>query len=275
MGGSMRIATWNINSVRRREGLLCEWLGSFSPDVLLLQEIKCEEARFPGALFLSLGYESVVVGEKGYNGVAVLSRLGVKERLRSLPGEMSGAARYLEVEVGDVIVSSLYLPNGNPIEGGGGKKFLNKLLWMESFSAHAKDLLELERPVVLGGDYNIIPSARDCLDAAAWSGDALFREESRRSFGGLVASGWLDALDDMSCGLREHREQAPWTYWSYQGGAFASDDGIRIDHFLLSPRAADRLEASGIDREPRAHKDASDHTPVWCELGDAGSDLAL
>ncbi|MDA7985124.1 MAG: exodeoxyribonuclease III [Alphaproteobacteria bacterium] len=270
----MRIATWNINSVRRREKLLREWLEQTTPDVLLLQEIKCEEGQFPAAIFLSLGYEALVVGEKAYNGVAVLSRHKMKERLRALPGEKSGAARYLEVEVGDVIVSSLYLPNGNPTENGAGEKFLYKLSWLESFAAHARDLLRLERPVVLGGDYNIIPSARDCLDAEAWSGDALFRPESRRAFRALLNSGWTDALDDETSPVRVDRDRAPWTYWSYRGGAFAADDGIRIDHFLLSPSAADRLKSGGVDRDARADKDASDHAPVWCELreGDAAAD---
>ena len=264
----MRIASWNINSVRRREALLCAWLEKFSPDVVLLQEIKCEESQFPKAIFLSLGYESIVVGEKSYNGVAVLSRAAARERLRALPGEESGAARYLEVEVGGVIISCLYVPNGNPIAGGAGEKFLYKLAWLEALEARAAELRASERAVVLGGDFNIIPSARDCLDAQAWQGDALFRPESRRSFRRLLNSGWLDALDDLSSTLRADKTHLPWTYWSYRGGAFAADDGIRIDHLLLSPAAADRLRACGIDRQPRAQKDASDHTPVWCELAE-------
>ena len=267
----MKIATWNINSVRRREELLCSWLDEQRPDLLLLQEIKCEEAKFPAASLLAAGYRAHAVGEKSYNGVAVLSRSDAPEpevRLRALPGEESGAARYLEVGLGAWIVASLYLPNGNPAEGGKGEKFLYKLRWMEALTAHAASLLALERPAVLAGDYNIIPTANDCLNPAEWEGDALFRPESRLAFRRLLNAGWIDPLDERSAPPRKEAEpgRPPWTYWSYRGGAFAEDDGIRIDHLLLSPQAADCLIEAGIDREARAGKDASDHTPVWCRF---------
>ena len=262
----MKIASWNINSVRRRASLVVDWLERFAPDALLLQETKCEADKFPYTVFAAAGYHAEVVGEKSYNGVAVLTRDPVEVRARALPHEESGAARYLEVAAGDVILASLYLPNGNPWEDGRGEKFLYKLHWMSALAAHAEALLREEKAVILGGDYNIIPTARDCLNADAWREDALFQPQSRHFFRGLLNRGWMDALDDLATGVRRAPETAPWTYWSYQGGAFAADDGIRIDHLLLSPRAADQLVESGIDRGPRAHKDASDHAPVWCML---------
>ena len=278
------VASWNVNSVRKRQELLVAWLEHAHPDILLLQELKCEETQFPRTVFEAAGYEALVVGQKAYNGVAILHKKGLKiqERERVLPNEESGQARYLEVEVGAWIFASLYLPNGNPLtdkdktdksgadKNGAGtpsEKFRLKLQWMECLLTHAERLRTLERPTVLGGDYNIIPTARDCVTPADWQDDALFHPESRRVFRKLLNAGWTDALDDL-LNKRTPSTEPPWTYWSYQGGAFDSDDGIRIDHMLLSPEAADHYKHGTIDRTPRAEEGASDHTPVLVHFTD-------
>ena len=254
----VKIATWNVNSIKARIDGLVAWLKSASPDIVLLQELKCLEADFPRLELEALGYRSAAVGQKSYNGVAVLSKQPIEVILRRLPGdEADDQARYLEAETAGLRVASIYLPNGNPPDG---EKYAYKLAWMERLQRHARELLASETAVVLGGDYNVIPAALDCYDPAAWAGDALYKLETRQRFRGLVNQGWTEAFRAL------HPQVRSYSFWDYQGGAWQNDLGIRIDHLLLSPQAADRLEDCRIDREPRGRKKASDHTPVICEL---------
>lgn len=256
---SITVATWNVNSIKAREELVLAWLAQTKPNVLLLQELKCTEDAFPRQGFLALGYQVVVVGQKSWNGVAVASRHPIEPLLYRLPGdETDDQARYLEVRTAGLRVASIYLPNGNPV---GSDKFAFKLLWLDRLRRHAAELLEGDEPVVLGGDYNVIPEPNDCYDPAAWQDDALFQPESRRGFRALLWLGLYDAYRAL-----HPEDKHAWTYWDYQGGAFQLDHGIRIDHMLLSPQAVDRLQAARIDRAPRAQPRASDHTPVIIEL---------
>ncbi|MEK0085540.1 exodeoxyribonuclease III [Benzoatithermus flavus] len=255
------IATWNVNSINARLSNVLEWLGAAKPDVVLLQEIKCQDAAFPREAIEDLGYQVATYGQKSYNGVAILSRWPILDVVRGLPGEPGDEqARYLEATVDGMRVASIYLPNGNPV---GTEKFAYKLAWMERLRARAADLLESGAPLVLGGDYNVIPEPIDCHDPKAWEGDALFRPESRRAFRALLHLGLVDAFR----ALHPHEEHA-YSFWDYQKGAFQLDHGIRIDHLLLSPAAADRLVACAIDKEPRRRPKASDHTPVVATLED-------
>lgn len=254
----MKIASFNVNSIKVRLPNLLVWLEEAAPDIVVLQEIKCEEPAFPALELQAAGYHSVVLGQKTYNGVAILSRQPAEDVLRGLPGDDGDVqARYLEATVAGVRVAAIYLPNGNPAPG---EKFDYKLAWMDRLNARARLLLETEMPVVLAGDYNVIPEPRDAYDAAAWEGDALFRPESRRRFRALLNLGYTDAFRAI------HPERIAWTFWDYQAGRWPRDEGIRIDHLLLSPQAADRLEDAGIDKAPRGREKASDHTPIWCRL---------
>lgn len=263
-----RIATWNVNSIKARLANVLGWLKSASPDVVLLQELKCVDENFPALEIGDLGYNAAVSGQKTYNGVAILSKTPLEVEHRALPGDAGDdQARYVEAvtetAAGVLRVASIYLPNGNPVDSD---KFGYKLAWMARLEAHARDLLALEEPVVLGGDYNVIPDDQDCHDPVAWRGDALFRPESRSAFRALVNLGFTDAFRAF------HRDQpGAYTFWDYQGGAWNKDHGIRIDHLLLSPQAADLLVGSDIDRGPRGKEKASDHTPVWCELAARGA----
>jgi exodeoxyribonuclease-3 len=253
------IATWNVNSINARLANVLAWLEAASPDVVLLQEIKCQDASFPREPVEALGYAVATHGQKSYNGVAILSRLPLADVAAGLPGDPADEqARYLEATAGGIRVASIYLPNGNPV---GTDKFTYKLAWMERLRAHAEGLLDSGMPVVLGGDYNVIPEPIDCHDPKAWEGDALFRPESRRAFRSLLHLGFTDAFRAL------HPDEArAYSFWDYQKGAFQLDHGIRIDHLLLSPAAADRLEACSIDKEPRRRPKASDHTPVAATL---------
>ncbi|MGD9509832.1 MAG: exodeoxyribonuclease III [Geminicoccaceae bacterium] len=255
------IATWNVNSVNARLPNVLAWLGEAGPDIVLLQEIKCLDAAFPTEAVGELGYNAVTHGQKSYNGVAILSRRPIEDVVRGLPGgEGDEQARYLQATSGDLRVASIYLPNGNPI---GTEKFGYKLAWMERLRTHAAALLELEEPVVLGGDYNVIPEPIDCHDPKAWLGDALYQPESRRAFRSLLHLGYTEAFRAL------HPDQrGAYSFWDYQRGAFQLDHGIRIDHLLLSPLAADRLVGCTIDKDPRRLPKASDHTPVIVEIRD-------
>ena len=255
------IATWNVNSVNARLPNVLEWLRAAKPDVVLLQETKCLDAAFPREAIEDLGYNVATHGQKSYNGVAILSRRPIEDVAPGLPGDPADEqARYLEATVGGVRVASIYLPNGNPI---GTDRFAYKLAWMERLRARAQALLELDEPVVLGGDYNVIPEPIDCHDPKAWADDALFQPESRRAFRALLHLGLTDAFRAL------HPDEArAYSFWDYQRGAFQLDHGIRIDHLLLSPLAADRLASCTIDKEPRRRPKASDHTPVAVELRD-------
>lgn len=260
----MRIATFNINGIGARLPRLLEWLDEFKPDVACLQEIKCQTDNFPRLEFESRGYECAVLGQKGFNGVAILSRIGLKDVSTGLPGdETDEQSRFIEATVGaDVRVGCLYLPNGNPQPG---PKFDYKLAWMRRLIEHAKAELPKERPYVLLGDYNVCPTDEDVWDMAKMAGDALTQPESRALFHELLWLGFTDAIRTFQ--PKGHA----FTYWDYQNAAWNKDWGIRIDHLLLSPQAADRLVAAGIDRKPRGREKASDHTPVWCELKDSAA----
>ena len=258
----MRIATWNINGVKARiEGLLA-WLRETSPDAVCLQEINSVNAGFPVTEIEALGYSVAVHGQKGFNGVAILAKGKLEEVSRGLPGDLDDVqSRYIEGIVsgarGIVRVGGLYLPNGNPL---GGEKFDYKLRWMRRLIAHAQDRLALEEPFVLLGDYNVIPEAQDAKRPEAWTEDALAQPQSRALYSELRQLGFTDAI--RAC----HPGPGVYTFWDYQAGAFQKDDGIRIDHLLLSPQAADRMVSAGIDRFTRAWEKPSDHVPVWVEL---------
>ena len=253
------IATWNVNSINARLPNVLEWLRRAKPDIVLLQEIKCQDAAFPTEAVGDLGYNVATLGQKSYNGVAILSLQPLEDVTPGLPGDLADEqARYLEASVGGIRVASIYLPNGNPI---GTDKFSYKLAWMERLRAHAASLLEQDEVVVLGGDYNVIPEPLDCHDPKAWLGDALFQPESRRAFRSLLHLGLTDAFRALHAD-----ERGAYTFWDYQRGAFQLDHGIRIDHLLLSPLAADRLVGCVIDKDPRRQPKASDHTPITVEL---------
>jgi exodeoxyribonuclease-3 len=256
----MKIATWNVNSIKARLPNVLAWLKTAEPDVVLMQEIKCIDDNFPRLEIEDAGYNVETHGQKTYNGVAILSKRPIEVERRGLPGDdADDQARYLEAFTGGLRVATIYLPNGNPVESD---KFPYKLAWMERLTRHARDLLALEEPVVLGGDYNVCPTDADVYDPVGWANDALCRTESRANFRRLVFLGYTDAFRVLN--PEPHR----YSFWDYQGGAWQRDNGLRIDHLLLSPHAADLLKASDIDRGPRAEDKASDHTPVWCELGE-------
>lgn len=256
----MKIATFNINGVNTRRAQLLAWLGEAAPDVVCLQELKATDAQFPAEAFREAGYAAAWMGEHRWNGVAILSRLGepVVTR-RGLPGDPGDAqSRYLEAAVGGVLVASLYLPNGNPQPG---PKFDYKLAWMERLNAHAATLQASGAPVVLAGDYNVVPTEADIYNSRSWKKDALLQPESRAAFARLLDQGWTDALRE-----RFPQDPPPWTFWQYFRQAWERDAGLRIDHLLLSPTAAARLKDAGVDREVRGRERASDHAPVWIEL---------
>jgi exodeoxyribonuclease-3 len=255
----MKIASWNVNSVRARLPIMLDWLRAAKPDVVLLQEIKCEADAFPAMEIEELGYNLAIFGQKSYNGVAILAKLPIEDVQKGLPGDDTDPqARYIEATVGTVRVGSVYLPNGNPAPG---EKFDYKLRWMDRLIAHARDLLALDEASVLGGDYNVCPTDDDVADPAARTKDALCRPESRAKFQTLLHLGIYDAFRLL------HPNAHRYTYWDY-GRAFAADNGLRIDHLMLSPQAVDRLKVCEIDKGPRGQPKASDHTPIWCGLSD-------
>lgn len=259
----MKIATWNINGIKARHDVLVRWLEEASPDVACLQEIKSVDEGFPTETFEGMGYNVVVHGQKGFNGVAVLSKVPIEDVRKGLPGDEDDVqARYLEVVVsagadGVARIACIYLPNGNPVAT---EKFPYKLAWMERLQSHARELLELEEPLLLTGDYNVIPEDEDCVSPAAWSDDALFQPESRDAFKRLKNMGFVDAV--RACEATEKT----YTFWDYQAGAWQKNNGIRIDHLLLSCQAADKLSSAGIDKHTRSWERPSDHVPVWVEL---------
>src|SRR5262245_20981311 len=255
----MRIATYNVNSVAARLPSLLRWLQETSPDVVCLQELKAVTEKFPSAEIREAGYGLICHGQKSWNGVAILAK-GTEpaENCRVLPGDPDDVhSRYIEASVGDVIVGCLYAPNGNPAPG---PKFDYKLRWLERLSLHASELAKLDRPVVLAGDYNVIPTERDVYKPERWVDDALFRTETREAFGRLLDQGWTDALRHLN------PDQTIYTFWDYFRNAYARDAGLRIDHLLLNAPAARRLEAAGVDRNVRGWERPSDHAPTWVEL---------
>lgn len=258
----MKIASFNVNSLKARLPNLLQWLKEAEPDVVCLQETKSTDETFPRMEIEDLGYNLAIHGQKTYNGVAILSRAPLETVQIGLPGDDGDDhARYIEaiVSAGDSVlrVASIYLPNGNPV---GTEKFTYKLAWMDRLTAHAKELLKYEEPLALLGDYNVIPTADDVYDARAWEGDALFQPSSRGKLRELLNLGFTDAF--RACHTEPHR----YTFWDYQAGAWQKDHGIRIDHILLSPQATDRLRGCDIDRMVRAREKPSDHVPIWAEL---------
>jgi exodeoxyribonuclease-3 len=258
----MKIATFNVNSIKARLESVLTWFREASPDVACLQEIKTETKSFPSAEFEAMGYNCAVFGQKTYNGVALISKHRIEDVRMGLPGnDADEQSRYIEgvitTKTGAVRVASIYAPNGNPVDT---EKYPYKLAWMDRLIAHAHTLLRDEEPLVLAGDYNVIPTEHDVWDPVAWKDDALFKIESRRKLRELVNLGFTDAF--RACNAKPHQ----YTFWDYQAGAWAKDHGIRIDHLLLSPQAADRLKACAIDRQMRGRDKPSDHVPIWCEL---------
>ena len=259
----MKIATFNVNGINGRLPLLLRWLAEAEPDVVCLQELKAPQTKFPIDAIRAAGYGAVWHGQKSWNGVAILAR-GVDpiETRRGLPGDTDAShSRYIEAAVNGLLIACLYLPNGNPAPG---PKFDYKLDWFARLSAHAAELLAIDAPVVLAGDFNVMPTELDVYKPERWADDALFRPEVRTAFRHLVAQGWTDAL------RRLHPDERIYTFWDYFRNAWGRDAGLRLDHLLLSPVLADRLRLAEVDRDVRGWEKASDHAPVWIELADAG-----
>ena len=257
----MKIATWNINGIKARIDTAVTWLKSASPDIACLQEIKCRDEMFPVQAFEDLGYNVAVHGQKGFNGVALLSKRPLDEIAAGLAGDPDDMqARYLEAVVsvpsGALRIVNIYLPNGN----GAPEKFAYKLAWMTRLRKRVKTLLAFEEPLIIAGDYNVIPAPEDVYNPSAWADDALFRPETRAHFQALLNLGLTDAF--RACHDEPHR----FTFWDYQAGAWPKNQGLRIDHLLLSPQAADRLVACEIDANPRSWEKPSDHVPIVAEL---------
>jgi exodeoxyribonuclease-3 len=255
----MKIATYNVNGINSRLPRLIEWLGSSKPDVACLQELKTGGETFPIDAIRAAGYDAVWVGQKSFNGVAILAKgLLPIERVRVLPGDVDDThSRYVEAEIEGVIVASIYLPNGNPQPG---PKFDYKLAWFERFIRHAARLLAEKRPVVLAGDYNVVPTDEDIYNPKSWLDDALLQPESRAAWFRLLEQGWTDAI------RARHPEERIYTFWDYMRNRWARNAGLRIDHVLLSPQLAPQLVDANVDREQRGKEKASDHAPTWVEL---------
>ncbi|WP_371348181.1 exodeoxyribonuclease III [Ancylobacter sp. IITR112] len=260
----MKIATFNVNGINGRLAVLLRWLEEARPDVVCLQELKAADARFPIRAVEQAGYGALWHGQKSWNGVAILAR-GREPVLirRGLPGETEDRqARYIEAAVEGMVIACLYLPNGNPAPG---PKFTYKQRWFARLVAHAAELKALDVPVVLAGDYNVMPTELDVYRPERWTDDALFRPEVRAAFHALTAQGWTDALRTL------HPDERLYTFWDYVRRAFERDAGLRLDHLLLSPSLAPRLVAAGVDRAVRGWDKASDHAPAWIELTPARS----
>ncbi|WP_143305978.1 exodeoxyribonuclease III [Chitinophaga vietnamensis] len=255
----MKIATYNVNGVNGHLPVLLQWLEQASPDVVCLQELKAPQEKFPEQAIRDAGYHPLWHGQKSWNGVAILAKSGLpQERRRVLPGDEEDThSRYIEADIDGMIVGCLYLPNGNPAPG---PKFDYKLGWLKRFTAHAKELITSPTPVVLTGDYNIIPTNNDVYKPEKWVDDALFRPEVREAFQQLLAQGWTDAIRQF------YPTEKIYTFWDYFRNAYGRDAGLRIDHFLLSPGLDKRLTAAGVDRFVRGWEKSSDHAPVWIEL---------
>jgi exodeoxyribonuclease III len=256
----MRIATYNVNGINGRLPVLLRWLKETTPDVVCLQELKAPQEKFPLAAIEEAGYEAIWHGQKSWNGVAILSKLGKPEETRrGLPGDEEDVhSRYIEAKIDDIIIGCLYLPNGNPAPG---PKFDYKLSWFERLDKYASKLLHSGKPVILTGDYNVMPTEKDVYKPERWVKDALFRPESREAFRKLVDQGWTDAIRKL------YPDETIYTFWDYFRDAYGRNAGLRIDHFLLSPKVEKRLVAAGVDKEVRGWEKTSDHAPVWIEVG--------
>ena len=255
----MRIATYNVNGVNGRLPILLRWLSETKPDYVCLQELKAPEEKFPERAINDAGYQAIWHGQKSWNGVAILSRHEKpKEICRALPGDEEDLhSRYIEAEVGGVRLGCLYLPNGNPAPG---PKFDYKLRWFGRLAVHAAELLGLDTPVVLAGDYNVMPTELDVYKPERWVDDALFRPETREAFQRLIAQGWTDAIRKL------YPTEVIYTFWDYFRNAYERNAGLRIDHFLLSNRVVKKLKSAGVDRHVRGWEKSSDHAPVWIEI---------
>ncbi len=256
----MKLATFNINNINKRLANLLEWLAREAPDVVCVQELKATDTQFPVRAIRDAGYHAIWRGEHLWNGVAILSRTPPIETRRALPGhENDPHARYIEAAVDGIVVGCIYLPNGNPIRS---PKFQYKLAWFESLIAHAKALYDSGHPVVLVGDYNVVPTDFDIYDPKSWKRNALLQPEARERYRRLLAQGWLDAL------RATHEGERIYTFWDYFRHHWKRDAGLRIDHLLLSPTLAPRLHEAGVDRWVRGQPNASDHAPTWITLGE-------
>ena len=256
----MKLVSYNLNGIRARLPRFLEWLEREKPDVVCLQELKCADEALPTADIEALGYQGVWHGQKGFNGVAILARDAKPEVRRvGMPGDPDDAqSRYVEAEVDGVIVASIYLPNGNPV---GTEKFDYKIRWMERLRDHARELLALERPAVLAGDWNVVPEDRDVFSIGATAHDAVTQPQTRQAWRQIVNQGWTDALRAF-----HPAEEKLYTFWDYTAGCWQRDLGFRLDHLLCSPEATDRLRGAGVDRWARGEEKASDHAPTWIEL---------
>lgn len=255
----MKIATYNVNGVNGRLPVLLRWLEETSPDIVCLQELKAPQEKFPEQAIKDAGYQAIWHGQKSWNGVAILAKnMEIQETRRGLPGdETDEHSRYIEAFINGIVVGCLYLPNGNPAPG---PKFDYKLAWFERLTQHAKQLLDRKLPVVLVGDYNVMPTELDVYKPERWLKDALFRPETRQAFKTLIDQGWTDALRKL------HPNEKIYTFWDYFRNAYERDAGLRIDHFLLSPELDARLLSAGVDRNVRGWEKSSDHGPVWIEI---------
>jgi exodeoxyribonuclease-3 len=256
----MKIATYNVNGVNGRLPVLLRWLKEAKPDTVCLQELKAPEERFPLESINKAGYQAIWHGQKSWNGVAILSKHEMKETQRGLPGDPEDLhSRYIEAVIKGITIGCLYLPNGNPYPG---PKFGYKLNWIKRFTAHAKKLWNRKTPVILTGDFNVIPTEADVYKPERWVNDALFRVESRAAFKKIMSQGWTDAL------RTKHPGEVIYTFWDYFRNAYSRNAGLRIDHFLLSPDIAKRLKKAEVDMHVRGWEKTSDHAPVWIEIKD-------
>jgi exodeoxyribonuclease III len=257
----MKIATYNVNGIGARLPILLRWLDEKAPDVVCLQELKAPQEKFPQQAIEDAGYQAIWHGQKSWNGVAILSRIGEPvEVRRALPGDEEDThSRYIEAQINGIRIACLYLPNGNPAPG---PKFDYKLRWFDRLNAHAAELLAMDQPVVLTGDFNVMPTELDVYKPERWVNDALFRPETRTTFWNLVGQGWTDAIRKL------YPDEVIYTFWDYFRNAYGRNAGLRIDHFLLSPHLEARLQAGGVDRDVRGWEKSSDHAPVWIELAE-------
>jgi exodeoxyribonuclease-3 len=255
----MKIATYNVNGVNGRLPVLLRWLQEEKPDIVCLQELKAPQEKFPLQAIQDLGYQAIWHGQKSWNGVAILSRVETPVELRRvLPGDPEDShSRYIEAMVGKLTIGCLYLPNGNPAPG---PKFDYKLKWFQRLNLHAAELLASKKPVILVGDYNVMPTEKDVYKPERWVDDALFRPETRAAFKELVDQGWTDAIRKL------YPDEIIYTFWDYFRNAYGRNAGLRIDHFLLSKPLVKRLKAAGVDKHVRGWEKTSDHAPVWIEL---------
>jgi len=257
----MKIATYNVNGVNGRLPVLLRWLEETAPDVVCLQELKAPQEKFPEKAIQDAGYSAIWHGQKSWNGVAILARSGeLQEVRRALPGDPDDShSRYIEATINDLLIGCLYLPNGNPAPG---PKFDYKLRWFQRLTEHSAELLASGKPVLLTGDFNVMPTELDVYKPERWVDDALFRPETRLAFKTLVAQGWTDAIRKL------YPKDVIYTFWDYFRNAYGRNAGLRIDHFLLSPKLSKRLVAGGVDSNVRGWEKSSDHAPVWIELAD-------